>query len=246
MIDLHCHILPGLDDGAESLVMTVEMARLAQQTGTTQIVCTPHCTASDHALPERIAAIRRLVSRINLLLEESRIPLTLRPGMELLCLDGLLPVLEDGTLLTLADSRYLLIEFDFDAPISHMERAIRMVTDFRLRPVLAHPERYPAIQQDPRQIGTWFQRGCLVQIDKGSILGRFGQRPAAAADWILGNGLAHIVASDAHRSNFRTPDLSRVYRVVSERYSGAYADILFEKNPARILDNRDIVRPDEI
>ena len=244
MIDLHCHILPGLDDGSESSSMTVEMARLAVKTGTTDIVCTPHCRSSDRTLPRRIDEICQLTSRMNLLLRECGVELNLYPGMELLCRDGLLELLESEDVLTLAGSRYLLIEFDFDAPLSRMEEAIGLITDFRLRPVVAHPERYAAIQRDPRQLDEWFRRSCLIQVNKGSILGRFGPQPEACADWILRNGLAHLVASDAHRSGIRTPDLADAYAVVARRYSRAYAEVLFCRNPARLLQDRDIVRPD--
>ena len=246
MIDLHCHILPGLDDGSESPAMTVEMARIAARAGTTDIVCTPHCRSSDQALPQRISEIRRLTSRMNDLLQECGVPLTLYPGMELLCQDGLLPLLEEGAVLPLADSRYLLMEFDFDAPLSRMETAIDLVTDFRLRPVIAHPERYTAVQRDPRRLDGWFRRSCLIQVNKGSILGRFGPRAEAAADWILGNGLAHLVASDAHRPGIRTPDLLDAYETVARRYSRSYAELLFRRNPARLLQDRDIVHPDEL
>lgn len=246
MIDLHCHILPDLDDGSKSPTMTVEMARLAARTGTAQIVCTPHCHSSDRELPRRLDEIRRLTDRMNALLAQCGIALTLHPGMELLCREGLHPLLEAGSVLTLADSRYLLIEFDFDAPVSRMEAAIDLVSDFGLRPVIAHPERYGAVQRDPRRLGGWFRRGCLIQLNKGSILGRFGPQPEACADWILENGLAHVVASDAHRPGIRTPDLSVVCETVARRYSPAYADLLFQRNPARILANRDLVRPDEL
>ena len=234
MIDLHCHILPGLDDGSESSSMTVEMARLAVKTGTTDIVCTPHCRSSDRTLPRRIDEICQLTSRMNLLLRECGVELNLYPGMELLCRDGLLELLESEDVLTLAGSRYLLIEFDFDAPLSRMETAIDLVTDFRLRPVIAHPERYTAVQRDPRRLDVWFRRSCLIQVNKGSILGRFGPRAEAAADWILGNGLAHLVASDAHRPDRRTPWLAEAYEAVAERLGQADARFLFEIGPGAI------------
>ena len=245
MIDLHSHILPAIDDGSESTAMTAEMARIAAKAGTRHIVCTPHCGASDPKLSDRIDEICRTTGRMNALLADCGIPITLYPGMELFCRDTLLDVLERGQFLTLAGSRYLLIEFNFDAPPSLMEDAAELVADFRLCPVIAHPERYTAIQRDPRRIIDWLQYGTLIQVNKGSILGRFGRRASAAADWILGNGLAHVVASDAHRSTVRTPDLSDAYETVAHRYSHHYAEILFRKNPNRILNDRDIVRPDE-
>ena len=245
MTDLHCHILPGLDDGSESPAMSAEMARIAAARGTDHIACTPHCQSDDPDLPARILRIRRLTEALGGLLRREAVPVTLYPGMELLCRGGLPGLLEAGGVLPLADSRYLLIEFDFDAPLAHMERSAARVLDAGLRPIIAHPERYDAVQREPQQLRRWFRSGVLLQLNKASILGRFGPRPEETADFLLREGLAHVVASDAHRPDVRTPDLSAALRAVALRCSPAYAKLLFSENPARILRDRDIVRPDE-
>lgn len=246
MIDLHCHILPGLDDGSPNTEESLAMAAMAADTGTGQIVCTPHCSAGDDALDARCARIRRRTERLNALLARNRIPLQLHPGMELLCTEGLEEVLDRRAVLTLAGSRYLLIEFDFGVPAQAIEHAAWCVMQRGLTPVLAHPERYTAVQRDPGRMAEWFAGGCVIQVNKGSILGRFGPQPARAADWILDRGLAHVVASDAHRSQIRTPRLDEVHRAVGERFSYEYADILLEHNPRCILQDRPLLRPDEI
>lgn len=246
MIDLHCHILPGLDDGSPSEEESLAMAAMAAAAGTVQIVCTPHCSTSDHALAGRCSEILRRTERLNALLARQGIPLRLHPGMELLCAEGLDDVLRRREILTLAGTRYLLIEFDFGAPVQAIDSAIRRVMEWGLAPVLAHPERYTAVQRDPRCLAGWFEAGCIIQVNKGSILGRFGPQPAQAADWILGQGLAHIVASDAHRSRIRTTRLDEVYRAVGERFSYEYAGVLLERNPRRILQDRPPLQPDEI
>lgn len=246
MIDLHCHILPGLDDGSPNTEESLAMAAMAARSGTEQIVCTPHCSAADDALAARCSRIRRRTERLNALLAQRQVPLQLHSGMELLCTEELEEVLDRREILTLAGSRYLLIEFDFGVPAQAIGYAVRCVMRRELTPVLAHPERYTAVQRDPRCLTEWFAGGCVIQVNKGSILGRFGPQPARAADWILDRGLAHVVASDAHRSRIRTPRLDEVHEAVGERFSYEYADILLEHNPRCILQDLPLLRPDEI
>ncbi len=246
MIDLHCHILPALDDGSPDAGTSLLMAEMAADSGTGQIVCTPHCNADDPGLAARGRRIRRAADLMNAILEQQRVQLRLFPGMEVLCTPGLAGALAGGQLLTLADSRYLLIEFDFDAPDSYLWDCIQTVQDAGLVPVVAHPERYVTIQDDPSPIAEWFAAGCVIQVNKGSVLGRFGPRPQQAADYILERGLAHVVASDAHGTARRTTVLSEVRDVLARRYSPAYADVLLLRNPRRIVMNRELLHPDEI
>jgi len=201
MIDLHSHILPAMDDGSESTAMTVEMARIAAKAGTRHIVCTPHCGASDPKLSDRIDEICRTTGRMNALLADCGIPITLYPGMELFCRDTLLDVLERGQFLTLAGSRYLLIEFNFDAPPSLMEDAAELVADFRLCPVIAHPERYTAIQQDIGIAEELLGFGCELQLDAGGLMASVFTSGAERriARKLLSEGMVSYIASDAHK-----------------------------------------------
>ncbi len=127
MIDLHCHLLPGLDDGARTHRVARAMAQAAVAAGVGQIVCTPHCTADDRGLAGRIARIRRSVEALNRELVQMGLPLRLHTGMELMCGEKLPQMVERGEVLTLAESRYLLIEFLFDASRPRIERAADQV-----------------------------------------------------------------------------------------------------------------------
>jgi protein-tyrosine phosphatase len=240
MIDLHCHILPGLDDGAGSENDTLEMARIAVQGGTTEIACTPHCSTDDPYLPDRLRTVLSSTARANAMLRREGIGLLLHSGMELLCVTSPGPLLAQGEYLTLGGSRYLLIEFPFDIRSSAINDAAETVASAGLVPVIAHPERYYCVQWVPELVAGWAERGWLIQINRGSVTGGFGNDVRLAADWILRRSLAHLVASDAHSAEYRTPDLSEGYRWVARNCSRDYAELLFQENPQRVLDDRSV------
>lgn len=245
MIDLHCHLLPGLDDGAEDQAMALAMAQAAAEAGVREIVCTPHCTAGDPAMGSRIVYIRQMVETLRQEMARQKLPIRLYPGMELLCNRHLPRVLERGELLTLADSPYLLIEFSFTTSLANLEWAIHLVRQGGYRPVLAHPERYPAVWQQPDRLANWFFEGVVLQLDKDSVLGRFGRFCARTADWALRHGFAHVIASDAHDLTHRTIRLERVRTFVAQHYSPWYADVLLLQNPRQILAGEELIPPEQ-
>ena len=243
LIDLHCHILPGLDDGAKSPDMTLQMAQQAAADGVRRIVCTPHCAAGDPQLPARIARIRKATEVLNYVFEQNGLPLTLYPGMELLCNERLPQTLEQKSVLTLAGSHYLLIEFSFGVQLSRIEWALQTVKEHGLCPVLAHPERYTAVQRTPDCLIDWFRAGIVLQLDKDSVLGRFGRHCEHTAAWALSHGLAHCIASDAHDDKARTVSLQNVWKRVETIYSLPYASLLLKHNPKRILQGQPMAPP---
>lgn len=236
MIDIHCHILPRVDDGAEDLAAGLQMARMAAQSGVKAIIATPHCNLPNAPrknyaggpVMERFLRFRELVAR-------AEIPVQLFFGAEVLCTGNLERLLRDRKLPTLAGSRYLLAEFSFDEPLEFMEDRLSCIAAFGLVPVIAHPERYEAVQRDPRVIQRWFRRGYVIQLNKGSLLGRLGRRAEATAGLLLDQGLAHAVASDAHSPDLRTPHMEPVRAFLEERCGPEYTGILLRQNPERII-----------
>lgn len=241
MTDLHCHILPGLDDGAKTPETTLQMAKQALQSGVRQIVCTPHCTTGDPGLRTRLTRIEKAVEMLNYVFGQMQLPVTLYAGIELLCNDRLPETLERREFLTLAGSRYLLIEFPFDVPLSRIEWAANAVRQAGYIPVLAHPERYTAVQRNPDCLSVWFYAGYVIQLDKDSVLGRFGNHCARTAAWALRHGVAHVIASDAHDTRTRTASLQAVWRHVATVYSLPYANLLLQRNSQRIVQGRPMV-----
>lgn len=243
MYDIHCHILPALDDGAPSVHETLRMASIAAENGTGRIICTPHCSSNDPHLSERLQEILACTDEMNAALRDADIPVELYPGMELLCIGSLQPILAEGEFLTLAHSRYILLEFPFGSHEARIQEAAQEVADAGLRPVLAHPERYDCVQHDPERLRQWMDQGWLIQINRGSITGSFGSTAQRTAHWILEQRMAHFCASDAHRSTFRTPDLSAGYAWIARHCSEDYASLLLETNPRRLINDRFIPNP---
>lgn len=221
----------------------LEMARMAAESGVTHLIATPHCN-----LPfseEKNFASAPLMERFLELQNQIRkadIPLSLYPGCEVLCTPDIPKLIRQGKLLTLANSNYLLLEFFFDEELSYMEDMLRVIAAEGLTPVIAHPERYDSIQHTPHVIERWFRNGYIIQLNKGSILGRLGRHAQRTADWVLGHGLAHVVASDAHSPVMRTPDMTQLRQHLLDFCDPDYAEILLDLNPSRILNGRAVLR----
>ena len=224
MIDLHTHILPGLDDGSPDLETSVLMAAVAAESGVTHLVATPHSNQrgafENYASPALQVRFDCLCTAVH----EAGIPLELSLGMEIFGTGDVLQLLHDGRLLTLGGGRYLLIERLLDALLAD-----------GYWPVVAHPERYYGLQRMPNYLFDWANRGIVLQVNKGSLFGRFGRGAQALAAAMLERGLVGCVASDAHGPDVRTPDLAGAWDYLAERCSEELARCLLEDNPGRIL-----------
>ena len=245
MIDLHCHILPGVDDGADTLETACQMARLAAQSGVSIIVATPHCNLPDCPENYRGETLLRKFDALDRLLQHYGIPVRILPGAEVFARHNLPQLLESGRLVTLNHSRYLLVEFFFGESPQTISSVLRMVTEYGLVPVIAHPERYEAVQRDPMLAVEWFRSGYVIQVNKGSLLGRLGRHAQKTAFWLLNEGLVHVVASDAHHTEYRTPFMGTLVQMLQERYPAPYLRLILEKNPRRIIENQIIPPPNE-
>ena len=235
MIDLHAHILPGLDDGSPDLETSVLMAAVAAESGVTHLVATPHSNQrgafenyASPALQVRFDCLRTAV-------HEAGIPLELSLGMEIFGTGDVLQLLHDGRLLTLGGGRYLLIEFGFHEDPLRIERLLDALLAAGYWPVVAHPERYYGLQRMPNYLFDWANRGIVLQVNKGSLFGRFGRGAQALAGAMLAHGLVGCIASDAHRPDVRTPDLSAAWDYLAERFSEPLAEQLLTRNPMHIL-----------
>lgn len=237
MVDIHCHILPEVDDGAWDLEMALEMARMAEKCGVRKIIATPHFDGVPRSLEELPYVMEQFV-RLRRAIGEKKMNLELLPGVEILCVPQTMELARQGRLPTLGDSRYVLAEFYFDAPRQFMDEMLGCMLHHGYKPVVAHPERYGAVQQDPDLIRNWFERGVVIQVNKGSVLGAFGHRAEDAARYLLDRGLVHVIASDAHSPERRTTDLEPVRRWAVDHLGRTYTKILLEDNPARIAEGK--------
>lgn len=232
MIDLHSHILPELDDGSRNLRESLEMARMAVESGITVMTATPHCAH------DRVEEVLESWQLLRDALAESEIPLTLLPGMEIFGTADTLRLLQDGKLLTLNDSRYPLVEFGFHSLGDEETTILRGLCKAGYRPIVAHPERYSYVQSNPRLVNRWFRMGCLIQVNRGSLLGRFGRQAQAMAAELVERGFATVVATDAHSARVRTPWMRDVRELLTREVSPQCARTLLLDNPRRIVQNK--------
>ena len=241
MVDIHCHILPGVDDGAWDLEAAVEMARIAVRCGVSRIIATPHFKGVPGSLAQ-MPEIFRQVQRLRKAIEEEKLELDLLPGAEVLCVPQTLELARKEWLPTLGDSRYVLTEFYFDASAAFMDATLEELERLGYQPVVAHPERYGAVQRDPGLAREWFERGVVLQLNKGSVLGAFGHRAAETAERLLYRGRVHVIASDAHSPERRTTDLSGVREWCLEHLCREYTKLLLEENPGLIARGEPVRR----
>lgn len=231
MIDLHSHILPGLDDGARSLPDALDMARLAVESGVRAMVATPHCAG------DRAREVRYAYNILRQALREENIPLRLLLGMEIFGTRDTAYLLRQGGLLTLNGSRYPLIEFDFGSDGEAETLMLQKVIQAGYTPIVAHPERYGYVQEDPALLNLWKRMGCVFQVNRGSLLGRFGMDAQQMGFALVERGFAAVIASDAHSARMRTPWMRDVQELIGQEFSPFAADYLLRDNPLRIIKN---------
>lgn len=243
MIDLHTHILPGVDDGAGDLDEAVEMCRLSFEDGCRTLVATPHLRQESYwnddrrLLEDRFEALRAEVMR------RLGAGLTLLLGGEIAIhgasLDEIAE-LPDGALLTLAGSRYVLLEFDWRGLGPDPLDMLHEVIVAGWRPIVAHPERYAWLMRDRPLVEALVDHGALMQLTAMSVTGDLGAMPRDASEWLIDSGLAHILASDTHDPALRRPGLSEARDYVAARWGEPLARAMVEDHPRAVLEDRPI------
>jgi protein-tyrosine phosphatase len=229
LIDIHSHILWGLDDGAESCQESLAMLNQAAETGTTEIVATPH--ANDQYFYDE-----ELVSqRISELSAASKGALRIHRGCDFhLSFENIQQALAQPSRYVIAGGPYLLVEFP-NACVQGFGPALGKLLDSGLIPIMTHPERHPDLQRINAEFLRWVQMGCFIQVTGQSLLGRFGKLAEESAWEMVKRGLVHFVASDAHGTTDRTPRLDHAFSAVSARFGAESADLLFVSNPSAAI-----------
>lgn len=237
MVDIHAHILPWIDDGASDMEETLEMARMAVESGVTNMVATPHCNIPGLFENYYNREYMEVFMQVREALEKEEIPLVLHTGMEVFGTEEVPELFRAGKLQTLNKSQYLLVEFGFEENPYYVNEMLRRIRSCKIRPVIAHAERYEFVQNNPQIAYEWWKEGYLVQMNKGSILGRFGKKTQKTASRLLRHKLVSVIASDCHSSTQRTPWMLDVKKELEVKYPEKYLQVLFEENPARICAN---------
>ena len=240
MIDLHTHILPAADDGSPDLATSVRMAETALRCGTRTLVATPHSNQEGRFENFASRELDRRFDRLEAALRDRGLPLQLLRGMEIFATEDMGDKIRDGLLSGLNGGRYYLVEFPFDAPAGWMEERLLDVQSCGGIPLAAHVERYDAVQENPEIIYSWVRAGTRIQLNAGSLFGRFGQRAMITSRILLDCELATCLASDAHFDDFRAPRLDQAAEELLLRYGQSAVDTLLVRNPVRILDGKEI------
>jgi len=269
MIDLHAHILPGLDDGAESLEESVEMCRISYQDGVRRIVATPHMLpgvynnhrsailAKTEELNKALMKfgvessqheVKNLDSEISsdsnseLRTHHSELPLVILPGADVHFSPNLPQLCEKGEIVTVNDEgRYLLLEFDFMTLPYQGEEVLFQLIARGITPVITHPERTLEIARAPKRYYEMIKMGCLGQVTAMSLTGGFGSEVRRVAERLLSHRLVHFIASDAHSVHRRPPLLSPAVKAAEKMVGRAEARRMVTEYPQALLEGR---RPD--
>jgi protein-tyrosine phosphatase len=235
MIDLHCHILPGIDDGAADLSVSLAMARAAVADGVTIVACTPHILPGlyHNSGPQ----IRQATDDLQHALDRQDIPLRLVAGADVHMVPDFVAGLRAGSLLSLADSRYVLVEPPHHVVPLRLEDLFFNLLAAGYVPILTHPERLTWLKSHYPAIKRLVRNGVWLQITAGSLAGAFGRNAQYWAERLLDEGCVHILATDAHDVRRRPPNLSMGRDLAARRVGDAMAEHLVVTRPKGVLAN---------
>jgi protein-tyrosine phosphatase len=240
MIDIHSHILPAIDDGAETLEESLAMARLAVAGGVTDMVCSSHSAELFEMGPQ--AALQARVDALQAAVDAAGIPLKLWPGMEIFLTPDTPRHLAEGRAWGLAGGRYVLVEIPYEPWPAHTEQTLFALQVAGYLPILAHPERYVAVQHDPNVLYRLVERGILAQVTTGAFDGHFGAATRRSAITLCEHGLVQILASDSHSAHDRRrlPGLREGRRVLEGLVGDARATAMTTTIPGDVLANQPV------
>lgn len=235
-IDIHCHILPGVDDGADSFDEACEMIKIAKAVGTTIMVATPHfnnraqCRSgiNKQIILDRYKSLKEIVV-------QNEIGVNLFLGSELLVNGNFSHLYKTDNILTVNGTRYLLVEFNFDEKIYNVRNYIDEIISYGFIPVIAHPERYHFFSESYDEIYRILSKGCLFQVNKGSPLNKYGETACRISKWLLNNDMVHLFACDSHGVSHRNADMSELYEWLVDLYPISKINKWVHDNPKRIL-----------
>ena len=240
LIDIHCHIIPDIDDGARDWNESLAMARLAVEDGIGTIIATPHQLGAHSKNTSKM--IRTRVDQARQIFSQQHLPLEILPGGDIRIEPDLVGKICNGEALPLTgESRYVLLELPHEIflPIDQILMSLKRLG---LTGILSHPERNQGILGNPDIVDQLVSSGCLMQLTAGSLLGRFGQAVQGLSENLITEGLVHFLATDSHGSKSRRPLLRRAFDRVTELTSIEIATTLCRSNPAAIVADK-LVQP---
>lgn len=241
MIDMHTHILPEVDDGAENMETAIDMIRHSIEYGTKEILLTPHGNIMGLYENNEIWKLKEQYNQLQQVLKKESINVKLHLGMEVFGTYDIDEKIKKSEVLPIGNSKYMLVEFSFEEDVEYMFMILQKIRVQGLRPIIAHPERYAGIKRNPAIVYEWNRMNYGIQINKDSLSGKFGEKEARTAFLLLDANLVQIIASDCHDCYNRKSGLGNIYKYISENYSEGYAELLMEINPKRVLEDEKLL-----
>ena len=234
-IDIHSHVLPGMDDGSKNMEMTLAMLAVAKNEGIGTIYATPHCMpGKGHPSQEKVLEKIRTIQKA---CEEAGIDIVLKKGTEYYYIEEMLEWMEEGNIITLGDSNCVLVEFEPYAEEKYIRNAVREILGYGYQPVIAHVERYQNLMERKFTAIQWMREvGALIQINCASVTGDNGFHTKQNVKSLLKNGLVDFVSTDAHRPEGRAPYIEKCAEILRRKYGDIYAGELTGGNAIRFLE----------
>lgn len=238
MVDIHCHLIPGIDDGAQDLKQSVEMARMAVHDGIGVIVVTPHQLGNFKQNTGDI--VRAETAKLQAELQRHGVPLRVLPGGDVRIEEQMIPMLLDGQVMTLGDHRrHVLLELPHELYFP-LEPILQQLAKHQMVGILSHPERNQGLLRQRELLPQLVDAGCLMQVTAGSLVGGMGAACQELSQWMLGQGLVHFLATDAHGPVTRRPLLKRAYQEAARLTDEKTAYDLCVYHPGCVAVGRDV------
>lgn len=239
-VDIHCHLIPGIDDGPDTWPQSLEMAKIALADGIDTIIATPH-QMGNH-VENRGQTIRQRVMELQQRLSDQQLPLRILPGADVRIEPNLVEEIQRGNVLTLADHRkHVLLELPHEIYFP-LEPVLDQLRRAGITGILSHPERNRGLLEQPQLVPALVDYGCLMQITADSLLGTFGSTVRRMSESLLAKGCVHFLASDAHGVKSRKPRLHAAYQRVAELAGAETAIRLCHTNPQAVVDGLPVER----
>ena len=238
MIDFHSHILPNIDDGSRSIEETFNLIKEAKKVGFEAIISTSHYMENYYEtdVPEREVWVKAIYEN----LKTKDIDTKLYLGNEIYFSENIIELLEKRKASTINDTSYVLFELPLNAEPMNLYDVIYDMLQYKLVPVLAHPERYSFVQKDPDLIYDLIEKGVLMQANYGSIIGQYGEKAQIIVRKFFENNMIHFLGSDVHRQNTIYPKIPMALELISEIIGDDKLEELTTKNPKLVLNNKKI------
>lgn len=198
MVDIHTHLIPNVDDGSKNVETTFKAFKEAEKVGFTDIILTSHYIPEyNETKKEELTFWKENLQEV---LKSKSSELKLHSGMEVYISENVNELIEQEKLLTLANSKYILMELPMNATVNYLDYVIYFLESIGLKLIIAHPERYTNVQKKPELVKEYIEKGCLMQCNYGSLLGKYGKEPKDTIKYLLKNNLVHFIATDCHNS----------------------------------------------